>query len=129
MRATLRSVVRPLLSREAHSSATPAFLRRLDVDRAGERGGAVDPQVRGTGAERDDLGVEGRADPGEHLQGEVLVALLDPVDGALAGAEQLGELLLGEPAVLARVADEVADPGQVRVGRGGDSHLSSVYHL
>ena len=29
MRATLRSVVRPLLSREAHSSATPAFLEVL----------------------------------------------------------------------------------------------------
>ena len=81
----------------------------LDVDRAGQRRRAVDAQVRRAGAEGDDLGVECRADAREHLEGEVLVALLDAVDGALAGAEQLCQLVLGEPAVLAGVADEVAD--------------------
>ena len=81
----------------------------LDVDAAGQRGRAGDPQVGRAGADGDDLGVERRADPGEHLEGEVLVALLDPVDRALAGAEQVGELVLGEAAVLAGVADEVAD--------------------
>ena len=84
-------------------------LRRLHVDRARQRGRAVDPQVRGPGAEGDDLRVERRADAGEHLEGEVLVALLDAVDRALTGAEQLGELVLGESAVLACVADQVPD--------------------
>ena len=88
-------------------------LRRLDVDAARERGGPGDAQVGRAGAEGDDLGVEGGADPGQHLEGEVLVALLDPVDGALAGGEQLGELLLGQAAVLARVADDVPDPALV----------------
>ena len=48
--------------------------------------GPVTRRWVGPGAERDDLGVERRADAGEHLEGEVLVALLDPVDRALAGA-------------------------------------------
>jgi hypothetical protein len=65
--------------------------------------------VRRSGAEGDDLGVEGSADAGEHLQGQVLVTLLDTVDRALARAEQLRQLVLGEATVLARVADEVAD--------------------
>ena len=64
----------------------PGVLGGLDVDAARQRGRAGDPQVGRAGAEGDDLGVEGRADPGEHLQREVLVALLDPVDRALAGA-------------------------------------------
>ena len=113
MRATLRSVVRPRLSSEAQSSATPAFFEVLTVDAARQRGRAGDPQVGRAGAEGDDLGVERRADAGEHLQGEVLVALLDAVDRALAGGQQLGELLLGQPAVLARVADQVADAALV----------------
>ena len=113
MRATLRSVVRPRLSSEAQSSATPAFLEVLTSMLPDERGRAGDPQVRRAGAEGDDLGVERGADAGEHLQGEVLVALLDPVDRALAGGQQLGQLVLGEPAVLAGVADEVADPALV----------------
>jgi hypothetical protein len=74
--------------------------------------------VGGSGAERDDLGVEGRADPGDHLQGEVLVALLDPVHGALAGAEALGQLLLGEPAVGASVPDELPDAALEVLGHG-----------
>jgi hypothetical protein len=41
------------------------------------------------------------------------VTLLDPVDGALAGREQLGQLVLGQSAVLAGVADEVPDPALV----------------
>ncbi len=61
-------------------------LRRLHVDRARQRGRPGDAQVGRPGAERDDLGVERLADAGEHLQGEVLVAALDAVDGALAGA-------------------------------------------
>ena len=85
----------------------------LDLDRAGQRGRPGDAQVRGAGAERHDLGVEGRADAGEHLEREVLVTLLDPVDRALAGGQQLGELVLGEPAVLAGVTDEIADAALV----------------
>ena len=105
-------------------------LARLDRDRAGELLAADDPQVLGAAvAERDELAVELLADPGEHLQGEVLLALLDAGDRALAGAEQVGELALGQALVAPGVPDQGADPGQVRVGRGGGSHLSSVYHL
>ncbi len=85
----------------------------LHLDRPGQRRGAGDAQVGRAGTERDDLGVEGRADPRQHLQGEVLVSLLDPVDGRLTGGQPLGQLLLGQPAVLAGVADEVADPALV----------------
>ena len=49
------------------------------------------------GTQGDDLGVECCADPGEHLQGEVLVALLDPVDRALARRQPLRELLRALP--------------------------------
>ena len=86
---------RPRLSSEAQSRATPAF---FEVFTSIEPDSVVGPVTRrwvGPGAEGDDLGVERLADPGEHLQGEVLVALLDPVDRALAGVEALGELLLG----------------------------------
>ena len=130
MRARLRSVVRPLLSRLAQSRATAAFLLVLTAIEPESLRAADDPQVlRAAVAERDELAVELLADPGEHLQSEVLLALLDAGDGALAGAEEVGELALGQPLVAPGVADQGADPGQVRVGRGGGSHRSSVYHL
>ena len=103
----------------------PGVLRRLDRDGPREPGRAGHPQVRRTGTERDDLGVERGADAGEHLQGEVLVPALDAVDRALAGAERLGELLLGQAAVLARVADEVPDPALV-VLRHGNHGISDM---
>ena len=125
MRARLRSVVRPRLSRAAQSSATAAFLRRLDVDRAGELLAADDAQVLGAGvAERDELGVEGVADLGEHVEAEVLLALLDAGNGALGGPQQLCEVRLGHPLVASRVADESADPGQV-----GLRHGSRLTHI
>ena len=99
----------PLVEQRGAQQRDAGVLRGLHVDGARQRGGAVDAQVRRTGAEGDDLGVEGRADAREHLEGEVLVTLLDAVDRALAGAEQLRELVLGEAAVLARVADQVPD--------------------
>ena len=103
-------------------------LARLDRDRAGELAPADDPQVlRAAVAERDELGVELLADAGEHLEAEVLLALLDAGDRALAGAEEVGELALGEALVAAGVADERADAGQV--GVGGRRHGSSVYHM
>ena len=58
MRATLRSVVRPRLSSEAHSSATPAFLEVLTSIAPDS---VVPPTTRrccGPAAEGDDLGVE-----------------------------------------------------------------------
>ena len=130
MRARLRSVVRPLLSRLAHSRATAAFLLVLTGIDAGQLAPADDPQVlRAAVAQRDELAVELLADPGEHLEREVLLALLDAGDGALAGAEQVGQLALGQALVASGVPDQRADPGQVGVGRGGDSHRTRVYHL
>ena len=124
IRATLRSVVRPRFSSEAHSSATPAFLEVLTSISPESVVGPGDPQVRRAGAQGDDLGVEGGADPGDHLQGEVLVTLLDPVDGALAGAEAVGQLLLGEPAMRASVPDELPDAALEVLG-----HVFTVSHL
>ena len=125
IRATLRSVVRPLLSSDGAQQRDAGVLARLDLDRARQHRAADDPQVHRAGhAERDDLGVERLADPGQHLQAEVLLAALDPVDRALAGAEHVGELGLGVAAVLASVADELADPVQVVV-----SHRITVSHI
>ena len=123
IRATLRSVVRPLLSSAAHSSATPAFL--LDFTSICPTGAYRRPPAgaSGRGAERDDLGVERLTDAGEHLEAEVLVTPLDPVDRALAGAEDVGQLRLGVAAVLAGVPDEVADPAQVVLAHAGRRYL------
>ena len=116
MRATLRSTVVPALSRDAHSRATPAFL--LDFTSMAPDS-VVPPLTRRwlgpdaptlTSSESSAL-----ADAREHLEGQVLLALLDAVDGTLARLELGGELGLGEAAVLACVADERADPGQVVV--------------
>ena len=65
--------------------------------------------------ERDELAIEGLADAGEHLQREVLAALLDASDRALAGAEKLGEVGLGHALVTPSIPDEVADAGQIVV--------------
>ena len=108
MRARLRSVVRPLLSRLAQSRATAAFLVVLTWIEPRELAATDDAQVLRAGvAEGDELAVELLADLGERLEAEVLLALLDAGDGALAGAEEVGELALGDPLVASRVADEV----------------------
>ena len=49
----------------------------------------------------------------------MVVAAFDAVDRTLAGAQQLGELVLGETTVLAGVADEIADPAFVSLSHGG----------
>ncbi len=54
-------------------------------------------------ADRDEGGVERGRDAVDHLETEVLVAGLDPVHGALTGAEHARELGLREAAVLARI--------------------------
>ena len=119
MRARLRSVVRPLLSRLAHSRATAAFLLVLTSI---EPDSLRPPTMRRCWGPLwpSETNSVSRfvADPGEHLEAEVLLALLDAGDGALAGAEQVGELALGQPLVAPRVADQGADPGQV-VGTHG----------
>ena len=124
IRATLRSVVRPWLSSEAQSSATPAFFDDFTSMLPLSVVGPVTRRWVGPGAEGDDLGVEGLADAGHHLEGDVLVAALDAVHRALAGVEHVGELLLGPPAVLAGVADELADAGQVVL-----SHAATVSQI
>ncbi len=61
---------------------------------------ACHPQMGGLGlAHGDDLAVEGLTDPGDHLETEVLVSLLYPIDGTLACTELVCELVLG-PAVV-----------------------------
>ena len=59
------------------------------------------------------LAVERLTDAGKHLQGEVLVSLLNPGHRALASPEQTPELGLGEPFVAPGVPDEGPDPPAV----------------
>jgi hypothetical protein len=95
-------------------------LRGLHVDRPREHRAADHPEVhRGLAAEGHELVVERLADAGEHLDAEVLAALLDAVDRALAGAERLGQAGLGEPPVLAGVPDEGPDLAEVGLGPHG----------
>ena len=78
---------------------------------------ALDPQVGGSGrAEVDQLALQSRGEAAEQFESEVLAALLDPGDRALAGAQPLRELLLGQPAMAAGVADEGADTRDGTVG-------------
>ena len=87
-----------------------AVLAGVDVDPAAQRLAALHAQVRALrAAERDDGGVERGADAGQHLEADVLRALLDAVDRGLAGGEALRELGLREAAVLAGRADQGAD--------------------
>ena len=106
-------------------------LRRLDDDAAAQRAAALDAQVGGAGrAEVDQLALQRRGQPAEQLEGEVLAALLDAGDGALAGAQPLGELLLGEAAVPAGVADEGADAAHHAVGgKIGERHRGTLSRM
>ena len=110
-------------------SRVKEFAGRVNVEpalRAGDPlgGHQVQGHVDGTGSvtaavpEGDELGVEALPDAGEHLKTEILPALLDAGDGALAGAQGLGQLVLCQPFVAPRVADQGADTGQV-VGTHG----------
>lgn len=114
MRATRRSTVRPLLSSDAQSSATHAFLLVLTSMDPESRLPADHPQMHGTGvAEGHDFAVECFTDAGNHLKADVLIAALDAVHGALAGGERLGELTLCPAPVLTGVTDELADTYEV----------------
>ncbi|GDY62054.1 hypothetical protein SAV14893_014470 [Streptomyces avermitilis] len=66
-------------------------------------------------AQRDDLTVQGFTDSSDHLKADVLIAALDAIDGALTGAERLGELRLSPAPMLPGVTDELADAYEVIV--------------
>ena len=71
-----------------------------------------------------------RRQPAEQFEGEVLAALLDAGDGALAGAEPVGELLLGESPVAAGIADQGADTSHHAVGgQIGDRHQGTLSRM
>lgn len=130
MRATRRSTVRPLLSSEAHSSATHAFLLVFTSMAPESRMAAHHTQMHRTGvAEGDDLTVQRLADAGDHLKADVLVAALDPVDRALAGAQSLRELGLCPAAVLPCVTDELTDAYEVVVCHGVEAISDMRWHL
>ena len=100
-------------------------LAGTDVDGTGQLLAAADPQVgRADRAELHQPGVECFADAGQHLEADVLPPLLHPGDGALAGAEGLGELDLGPAAVLAGVSYQRADTMQVVI-----CHRITVSHI
>ena len=116
IRATLRSVVRPLFSREAHNRATPAF---FDVFTAMVPDSVVGPVTRRWAgpAPRETIS-ESRDAP---MRASISsVRFWWPFSMRLI-ADWLvlswsAELLLGEPAVLACVTDQVADAAEVFVG-------------
>lgn len=105
-----------MLSSEPQSSATHAFLLVLTSIEPESRLSADHPQVHRSGiAERHDLTVECFTDTGNHLKADVLIAALDAVDGALAGAERFGKLTLRPAPVLTGVTYELADACEVVV--------------
>jgi hypothetical protein len=124
MRARLRSVVRPLLSSAAHRRATAAFLLVLTSIEPESLAAADDPQVLGAACRGRRTRCPGfspiraRASP----RTEVLLALLDAGHRALARAEQIGQLALGQALVAACVADEGADAVEI----GGEVHVDSM---
>ena len=119
MRATLRSVVGPRLSSEAHSSATPAF---LEVLTSIEPDSVVGPVTRRW------VGPAPRATISESRAAPMRASISRerfwwPFSIRLTAlwlvSSTLGELLLGQPAVLAGVADEVADAAHVVLSHAG----------
>jgi hypothetical protein len=91
-------------------------LGRANRDAPGELGAAFNPQMLRPGAAHgNERGVERLSNSGYHFQAEVLVSGFDAVHGALAGAQHVGQLGLGEPPMLTGVADQAPDPVQVRI--------------
>jgi len=89
-------------------------LAGLDVDRSGQLGPADDAQVLGAGvAHGDELGVQTRADASQHLETEVLLALLDACHGALTGAQRLRKVALRQALMTSRIPNQGADPGRI----------------
>jgi hypothetical protein len=131
MRARLRRVVRPLLSSAGAQQGDGGVLARLDRDRAGELLAADDRAGAAAGrcarARRTRCRASrrcARASPGLRFW----LALFDAGDCALARAEQVGELALGQALVAASVPDEGADAGEVR-RQTGDGHQPIVDHM
>src|SRR5699024_11946106 len=69
--------------------------------------------ARTSGAEADELGIQGGADLRDGLESQVLLSLLDAVHRALTGVQLCGQLSLGETGMLAGVTDQGADTRQV----------------
>ena len=102
--------------------ADRGILRRAHVDRAGQVGATLYPQVqRSAAADGDQRRVERLGDAVHHLQTEVLVPGLDAMHCALTGAENVRKLGLCQTTMLARIPDQAADPVQV-----GFSHFRSL---
>ncbi|MGX1090586.1 hypothetical protein RKD47_001267 [Streptomyces albogriseolus] len=120
----------PAVEQRGAQQCHARVLARLHVDGAGEPTAADHTQMHRTGvAEGDDLTVQRLADTGDHLKADVLVAALDPVDGALAGAERLRELGLRPAAVLPGVTDELADAYEVVVCHEVEAISDMRWHL
>ncbi|OPZ47751.1 MAG: hypothetical protein BWY91_03294 [bacterium ADurb.BinA028] len=86
----------------------------LDVDGARQLGPTDDPQMlRARIPEGHQLAVQGFSNAGEHLQRQVLVALLDPRHRALTRPQQAAQLGLSEPLVPSGIPDERANPAAI----------------
>jgi len=101
-------------------------LRRTGRDGSVQRGLTGDGQIHRIAAARhDQRGLEGLSDTVDHLERQVLIARLDPMDRALTRAEQRRKFILGEATLFASVPHEPAD-----AGCGGQlSHPGRITHM
>ena len=73
---------------------------------------AIDTEIKRTRfVNRDDLATKHFADLVDHVETDVLFAVFDAIDGALAGVEFGGEFGLGEASFDASFLDDFADLG------------------
>ena len=108
--------------------ADRGILRRAHLDHPGQVGATLYPQVqRSAAADRDQRRVERLGDAVHHLQTEVLVPGFNAMHGALAGAENVRKLGLGQTTMLARIPDQAPDP--VQVGFSHFGHSGTITHI
>ena len=86
------------------------ILRRPYLDRTGELVTPLDEVVhRASARRRQQWRLQSLGNPVDVVQGEILIAGLDAMDGALGGVEQFCQLVLGETTLLAGITDEASN--------------------
>ena len=95
------------------------ILRRPHLDRTGELVTPLDEVVHRAGARRrQQWRFQSLGNPVDVVQGEILIAGLDAMDGALGGVEQFCQLVLGETTLLAGITDEASNGCRADVVHG-----------
>jgi hypothetical protein len=75
-------------------------------------------------SQRDELGVQTLADASEHLKAEILLALLNACDRALARPQGVGKIVLCQALVTSGIPDQGANAAQVVL-----SHAPTINHM